>query len=116
MKSLDSKLQTYQILKMLILRLSYVITTVTSFKKRLRIVVINSQVNVSTSWFSLNSLGDLFAIGIWKQSIELFMFVYLCARQLTFFFLNVAWVMHTHKATVSKAYFHYREWVCRVEL
>ena len=59
---------------------------VTSFKKRLRIVVINSQVNVSTSWFSLNSLGDLFAIGIWKQSIELFMFVYLCARQLTFFF------------------------------
>ena len=58
---------------------------VTSFKKRLRIVVINSQVNVSTSWFSLNSLEDLFAIGIWKQSIELFMFVYLCARQLTFF-------------------------------
>ena len=58
---------------------------VTSFKKRLRIVVINSQVNVSTSWFSLNSLEDLFAIGIWKQSIELFMFVYLCARKLTFF-------------------------------
>ena len=40
------------------LRLSYFIATVTSFKKRLRIMVINSQVNVSTWWFSLNSLRN----------------------------------------------------------